>query len=177
MNSDETHSEGERFMRLFVAHEPALQRFIMSLAPAVADARDILQETAATLWTKRAQYDPQRDFLPWACGIAKYKVREFWRKQQRWEVLAEGELLELIESRREELLPELDARREHLQTCLERLPQRQRDIMTGYYTEGRTVVDLAARERSSAEAIYKLLQRVRRALLECVERGLQSEPG
>ena len=164
-------------MRLFVAQEPALQRFIMSLVPAVADARDILQETAATLWTKRAQYDAAREFLPWACGIAKFKVREFWRRQRRWEVLAESELLELIEARRVELLPELDARHEHLQECLDRLPERQREVVLDYYVDGKSVAELAARGVSSAEAIYKLLQRVRRALLDCVERGLQGEPG
>ena len=105
MNTAEVHPDGEQFMRLFVANEPVLQRFIMSLAPAVADARHILHETAATLWSKRAQYDSTREFLPCAFGIAKFKVREFWRQQQRWEVLAESDLLDIIESCRVEMLP------------------------------------------------------------------------
>ena len=41
-----------------------------------------------------------------------------------------------------------------------------------YYLSGDSVADLAVRQKSSSESIYKLLQRVRQALMECVERGL-----
>jgi DNA-directed RNA polymerase specialized sigma24 family protein len=40
----------DQFLRLFVQAEPALLRAIMSLVPNQADARDVLQETAAVLW-------------------------------------------------------------------------------------------------------------------------------
>jgi RNA polymerase sigma-70 factor (ECF subfamily) len=73
-------ADEEAFLRQFMAEERALLRFIMRYVPAVADARDVLQETLVTLWAKRSDFDATREFLPWACGIARHKVREFWRR-------------------------------------------------------------------------------------------------
>ena len=69
----------------------------------LSDARDVLQETLLTLWTKRLEFDVARDFLPWAFGIARLKVLEFWRKQPRWESFANGDLQDLLDARQHAL--------------------------------------------------------------------------
>ena len=160
-------------MRLLLSHERAVLRFILTFLPSLADARDVLQETAVALWAKRAEFDAGRDFLPWACGFARMKVREFWKKQPRWEAFAQDDLIELIEARSQALKPELSAREARLQECVEKLPPPQRAVLAGYNVEGDSVEILAHRESKTVDAIYKLLQRVRRALLDCVERGLE----
>lgn len=165
----------EAFLRLFMAEERHLLRFILRYVPAVADARDILQETLVTLWNKREDFDATREFLPWACGIARNKVREFWRRQPRWQAFADGDLMTLIDARREELAPELALRAEKLRACLGQLPEEARAQLQGYYERDESVESIALRAGRSTEAVYKTLQRSRRALLECVERGLRQE--
>lgn len=163
------------FLRQFMAEQRALLRFILRYVPSSADARDVLQETLVTLWDKRAQFDATREFLPWACGIARFKVREFWRTQARWEAFAHDDIMTLLDRRREELAPALALRREKLQDCLARLPAEQKDLLQRYYNEEEAVDSLALREGRSVDAVYKLLQRIRRALLVCIERGLRAE--
>ncbi len=165
----------EAFLRQFMAEERTLLRFILRYVPAVTDARDVLQETLVTLWAKRAEFDATKEFLPWACGIARFKVREFWRKQPRWESFASEDLMALIDARREVLESEISVRGEKLRECLAKLPAEQRTTLHRYYAEEETVESLALREGRSVEAIYKLLQRVRRALLDCIERGVRAE--
>jgi RNA polymerase sigma-70 factor (ECF subfamily) len=165
----------EAFLRQFMAEERHLLRFILRYVPAVADARDILQETLVTLWTKRADFDATREFLPWACGIARHKVREFWRRQPRWQAFAETDLMNLIDARREELAPELTLRAEKLRDCLARLPAETRAQLQGYYERDESVETIALRAGRTTEAVYKLMQRTRRTLLDCVERGLRQE--
>jgi predicted DNA-binding protein YlxM (UPF0122 family) len=46
----------------------------------------------------------------------------------------------------------------------------QRSVLDGYYLQDRSVETLAREHRRSVEAIYKLLQRIRRGLLDCIER-------
>ena len=165
--------EEAAFLRQFMGEERALLRFILRYVPAINDARDVLQETLVTLWAKRAEFDESREFLPWACGIARFKVREFWRKQPRWAAFAETDLVALIDTRNEELGSELALRREKLRDCLAKLPTHQRATLERYYNEEEPVEVLAMREGRSADAIYKMMQRLRRALLECVERGIR----
>ena len=165
----------EVFLRQFMAEERALLRFILRYLPAVTDARDVLQETLVTLWAKRSEFDATKEFLPWACGIARFKVREFWRKLPRWESFANEDLMALIDARTAALEPELTLRGEKLRECLAKLPEGQRDTLHRYYAEEESVEALALREGRTVEAIYKLLQRVRRALLECIERGVRAE--
>ena len=66
-------------------------------------------------------------------------------------------------------------RGEKLRECLAKLPDGQRNTLHRYYAEEEPVESLAMREGRTVEAIYKLLQRVRRALLECIERGVRAE--
>ena len=81
----------------------------------------------------------------------------------------------LIDARRAVLEPEISARGEKLRECLAKLPEDQRSTLNRYYAEEEAVETLALREGRSVEAIYKLLQRVRRALLDCIERGMRAE--
>jgi RNA polymerase sigma-70 factor (ECF subfamily) len=170
-----TNLEEAAFLRQFMGEERALLRFILRYVPAINDARDVLQETLVTLWAKRAEFDESREFLPWACGIARIKVREFWRKQPRWEAFAQDDLMTLIDERRASLESEITARREALRNCLTKLSIDQRGILQSYYAREESVEALALREGRSVAAIYKMLQRLRRGLLECVERGLRAE--
>ena len=176
MDTDPNRSpDEEAFLRQFMAEQRAMLRFILRYVPAVTDARDVLQETLVTLWAKRAEFDATKEFLPWACGIARFKVREFWRGQPRWEAFAQDDLMALMDARREVLEPEISARGEKLRECLAKLPAEQRDTLHRYYAEEEPVETLALREGRSVEAIYKILQRVRRTLLDCIERGLRAE--
>jgi RNA polymerase sigma-70 factor (ECF subfamily) len=167
--------EPEELMRSFLKHERPLLRFILGFVPSLADAQDVLQETAVTLWKKRDEFDLERPFLPWACGVARFKIREFWKKQPRWEAFDADELMALLESRREAMKPELSAREARLQECLGKLAKSQHGVLVGYYIEREGVETIAAREGKTVAAIYKLLQRIRQTLLKCVERGLKAE--
>jgi RNA polymerase sigma-70 factor (ECF subfamily) len=163
------------FLRQFMAEERPLLRFILRYVPSVADARDVMQETLVTLWAKRAEFDATREFLPWACGIARNKVREFWRRQPRWQAFADHDLMSLIDSRQEALSAGLSLRAEKLRDCVAKLPAEQRANLTRYYNDEESVEIIALREGRTVDAIYKMLQRTRRNLLECVERGIRND--
>jgi RNA polymerase sigma-70 factor, ECF subfamily len=46
---------------------------VAPLVPNVADAEDIVQQTAIALWEKFDAYDPAQPFTPWACRFALNK--------------------------------------------------------------------------------------------------------
>lgn len=159
----------ERFMRLFLEHEPAILRSVLVFVPQRADARDIVQETAVALWRHFPEYDPNRPFVNWACGFARIEVRRFLRRHQRQSALSEAAALALMESDRTQAAWH-EERERYLADCRAQLAPEQRRILHGYYVDELAVEALAQRHDRSAEAIYKMLQRIRHALLECMER-------
>jgi RNA polymerase sigma-70 factor, ECF subfamily len=161
----------EQFMRLFVQHEPQILRAIMVLVPQVADARDVLQETSVVLWQQFSAYDPQRPFVNWALGYARNFIRRHFRAVERGRRLSDTavEALLIAAEPREALV---EQRADALAVCLRDLPPEGRQILEGYYFRQQTVQELGQRHSKSAEAIYKIIQRLRLALLDCINKRL-----
>ena len=167
----------EEFMRRFLECQRGLLRYVMCFVPNAHDARDIVQNTAIALWRKHEQFDPSEPFMPWACRFALNETRLFMRANQRWKHFLDDETVAVLAGRREEMADELDERRIHLRECLRKLPESQRSVVEGYYFKDLSVEQLAESSQRSVEAIYKSLQRIRSALMECVQRRLTSSLG
>lgn len=166
-----------RFMRLFLASEKEIFRYVAVLVPRVADAQDVVQQTAVALWKKFEQFDPAQPFTPWACRFALLEARQFLRKDQRWGALLDDRLVDALVDRRAALTDEMDRRFSHLADCLRKLAPEQRQTVERYYYERRPVEELARQAGRSVEAVYKALQRIRQALGDCVTRALKMEGG
>lgn len=167
----------QRFLSLFLRSEREVFRYVAALVPNVADAEDIVQQTAVALWEKFDAYDPAQPFTPWACRFALNKARQWMERQQRWRALLEGGLTEELARRREELRPELEARLGRLERCLGRLPDDQRSLVEGYYYRRTGIEELAQASGRTAAATYKALQRVRQSLQDCIEKAPEPEGG
>lgn len=172
MPSDD--DQDELFMRLFLENEHVVLRYILALVPNLADARDIVQETAVSLWKRFDAYDREQPFAPWACRFALNKIRHHWRREKRKQKLFDEETLDFLAARRIERAEELDYRREHLKECMRRMPDKSRSIITGYYFREQTVEELSEESGRTVEAIYKALQRIRKGLMECIQTRLET---
>jgi RNA polymerase sigma-70 factor (ECF subfamily) len=161
----------QRFLSLFLRSEREIYRYVAALVPNVADAEDIVQQTALVLWEKFEAYDADLPFTPWACRFALNKTRQWLERRQRWQTLLEGGLAEELAQRREELRPELDLRLRHLEGCLGKLPLDQLSLVEGYYHRRENIETLAVNGSRTVAATYKLLQRVRQALQACIEKA------
>ncbi|HHY85778.1 MAG TPA: sigma-70 family RNA polymerase sigma factor [Verrucomicrobia bacterium] len=157
--------------------EREIFRYVSCLVPNTADAEDIVQQTALALWEKFDAYDPAQPFTPWACRFALNKTRQWMERRKRWQTLLENGLAEELARRREELQPELEERLQHLEGCLDKLPEAHRELVEGYYHRRDDVERLARGAGRSVVATYKLLQRIRQTLQLCIEDAARREGG
>lgn len=118
-----TGSCSQQVIRLFLEPGRELLRYVVVLVPNVADARDVVQETAVAPWDKIEFHDRKESFAPWACRYALYDAWMFLRKQRRRDRLAE-DVVELLQEQRIVSASRLEARRDHLRDCLGGLPER-----------------------------------------------------
>ncbi len=172
-NRDEDRHQ--QFLRAFTTHEPAVRAFVRRLVPSRADADDVLQEVAIVLWTKFDEFRDSGDFRAWACGIARFKVLSWLRDKGRDRLTLDSDVVELIavDSIRHE--PHLQRQRDALETCFEKVPSAERELLARAYQPDTKIHDVAANSGRSVGGFYQWLYRMRQMLLECVQRVLAGE--
>jgi RNA polymerase sigma factor (sigma-70 family) len=70
------------FHPVFVSLWPLLKAFTSRHLPS-ADAEDAAQQALLNVFRRAAEYDPERDALPWVLGVAAYEIRTARRRRQR----------------------------------------------------------------------------------------------
>jgi RNA polymerase sigma-70 factor (ECF subfamily) len=166
--------KSEQVVRLLVRHQDDLFRYIFSLLPHEEDARDALQETCVALYRKAGGYDEAKPFLAWAFGFAYLEVMKQRERSQRACRHLQAELVEILAREREQQEPELAARLEALETCLARLSPDDQELIRQRYARGCQIDELAERLNTSRRTLFRQLDRIRRLLLECISRSLQT---
>lgn len=173
MEDNEHSDRHQQFMRRFLDCERELVRYVMYFVPNANDARDIVQNTAVALWKKYDDFNVDEPFVAWACRFARLEARRFLQREHRWHRFLDDATLKILESHRAGLTDELDERRIHLRQCLRKLPVEQRAIVEGYYFLDQPVERLAESANRTPDAVYKMLQRIRRSLMDCVDRQME----
>ncbi len=162
----------EAFVRLLLAYQRDLFRYVVNLVPSLADAQEVMQETALALWRKFGEYDPAQPFVPWARQFAYFEALRFCRARSKYLAFLSGDLLDRLSRERAALEPALEERRAALRHCLDKLPDRDRELVEVRYAGEQSLVTFAEKTGRSIHMLKKTLVHVRRALLDCVTRRL-----
>ncbi|MCB1276677.1 sigma-70 family RNA polymerase sigma factor [Prosthecobacter sp.] len=165
----------ENLILLLTQHQEALFRYIFSLVPCEADARDILQETSVALFRKFDQYDATRPFLPWAYRFAYLQVQKHREKSARSPLLFSDDVMDLLANERTHIEPQLDERLRLLDGCLGKLTPQDKELVTSRYALRQSAEDMMQRFDMSRRTLFRNLEMLRQRLHECVTHQLQSE--
>lgn len=172
MSPPSEHERHAQFLRHYAESEVALHTFVRSLVSTRQMASEVMQDVILVLWEK---FDAAADFQGWAFGVAKNVALRHLRRQSRDRHVFDDELVNQLADDAVALVPVHDGHREALERCLDKLPAAQRELVLTAYTKGTRMDELATRRGQTPMALYKLLHRIRQALLECVERTLAME--
>ena len=160
------------FLRLYTEHEAALHVFVRSMLPCREETDEVMQQVVIVLWSK---FEEAQDFKKWAFGVARLETLKFLQSRRRDRHVFDEELVNRLADRAALNEPNVGARRDALEGCLQKLPAAHRELVLTAYTKGTRMDDLASRRGQTPMALYKLLHRIRLALLDCVERTLAKE--
>ena len=157
--------------RLVVHFRAQLEAFVRArLSPSllgIVEAEDIVQDTFARSFQllDRVQWQGEKAFFSWLCGIAVNVLREASRQYLKID----------IESRNPQLAgstttPSRHKRRnerfERLKTALQQLSEDHRKVITLSRIQGLPAKEVAQRMNRSVEATYQLLWRATKQLKE-----------
>ena len=171
-------SQTAEFVRLLTDHQRQLYLYILTFLPHSADAEEVLQETNVVLWSKADEFTLGTSFAAWAQRVAYFKVLEIRQRLTRERLTFSGEMMEVF---RAEIGADTSGqeRRRALAICLEKLSERDRSLIDRRYAAGSTVEAMSHEINRPLGSIYRSLERIRLALLSCIQRELacQGESG
>lgn len=166
----------EAFLSLLGAHERSLFAYVYALAPGWQDAEEVMQRLRIRIWQQFDQYEPDKPFEAWARAIAYYLVLAYRKEKSRQREFFAERVLEAVSGQYEQHLEHSHERRDALVGCLDKLEGRKREFVQEYYSATKQSSELLAEKLSmTPNAVRQSLFRIRKTLLDCVERTLRVE--
>lgn len=162
------------FMRLLIRHEPVLRAYARALLPDWHLVDEVIQEASVTLWKKLGDLREAEGFLPWAKVVVRFKCLSAVDALRRDRHVFSAGVLELLADEAERLdMDENEQAMDALRACLaDFFAAHQELLLAPYSGEGR-VKALAEASGRSANALYKLLGRLREKLSVCIQKRMQ----
>ncbi|WDE98818.1 sigma-70 family RNA polymerase sigma factor [Lentisphaera profundi] len=148
---------------------PALRAFLRQLLPTWFDVDEVIQETSMVLWKKFDQFEPGSSFSAWASMVARFEVLKYRRKKSRDRHVFSDATLELLAEECLNMEDQLSEQRLSLKTCVAKLEQKQQDLLIQSYSRDLSIKELAENEGRSPGSLYKVLDRLRIKLMQCVK--------
>lgn len=168
-------SQREAFARLFAKNQSWLYAYLVTLLGNVSDAEEVFQEVCVVLWSEYEVFDPTTSFRRWASVIARNRVLGFRTKQHREAKRLSDVAIELLAEEALQRADLLEDRRTALHGCLDKLPAADRQLVARCYSDANRSFNAVAEQLGKpVNTVYKALQRVRRALRECIDRTVRA---
>jgi RNA polymerase sigma-70 factor (ECF subfamily) len=165
------HSE---VVRLLIEYRTDIFAFIFAAVRDYDAAEEVMQNVSVVVCEKAQEYEPGTNFRAWAREIARRQVLQYSRQSKRSPSPLTSAELEYLAAAFDEAECEgsLGERIEALRACLEKLPDRVRNLVRLRYEERLSVEQMAERSHSKVESVRKALYRGRIALRNCIDRRL-----
>lgn len=166
--------QGEAFVRLLLAHESQVRSFLRGLLPTWSDVDEVIQEASLVAWRKFSEFQQGTAFGGWFLTIARFEALKHRRKIARTPLVFADDVWELLAEEAEvDATPQ--SHRRHLEACLGKLQPEKRAVLLKVHSPGVVMRDLAVQSGKSEQAFYKVIQRLRATLLDCVSKSLATE--
>lgn len=146
----------------FKSLSDGLYRVAYYILESETDAQDAVQDLFVKLWGNRDQLDTVLNFKAYCTTLMKNLCIDRLRKEQRVQGIEAG--TDIIESRRVD--EDYDAREklERVLAAIERLPERQRDVMKMYVLEEMSYDEIAQKTGMTNLTLRVLLSNARKTL-------------
>lgn len=165
-------SRTDEFMALFTHYQRHVYCYIRSLVPRPSDLDEVVQQTNAVLWERFGTFTTGTNFLAWALTVARFEVLNYRARQGRAELLFSDEFLEEVAANAARNTDLMSAKLETMADCCQELSPSDKDLLDRRYSPGATSRSVATSLGRPVVSVYKSLSRIRKRLLDCMERRL-----
>lgn len=169
MNTQET-----RAAQIFLSHHDFVKGVALKYAPWPGLMEDIAQQVFLEFMAKEQRWDLENDLRPLLATMTRHVAMRLWRDRtrQRPEVVQKlADHIRLL-AEESELPPRYEEEVGLLRGCLQKLPEKSRDLIQLYYYSDVSTPQIAEQLEMKADTVCRALSRVREKLRECIQRQI-----
>jgi RNA polymerase sigma-70 factor (ECF subfamily) len=168
--------ERDRLIRDFQRDRLRLIAYIRALVGDPDRTEDLFQEVSVIVLEKAEEFHAGKDLQAWCRGIARHVVLREREKSRRLRTFDGDRIVELIDAAFAENSggDPLEKQRSLLRGCLRMLAAPSRELLELRYDSGLSLRAVAQKLGRTEAAVQVALSRVRKWLLDCVERRGQA---
>jgi len=172
MNPEDTQAA-----QVFLSHHEFVKAMALKYAPWPGLMEDIAQQVFLEFMNKESRWDLSKDARPLLATMTRHVAMRLWRERTRQEPEKVQKLAEHIRQLAEERdrVPRYDEELGVLRSCLQKLPEKSRELVELYYYGDVGTPEIADRLRMKADTVCRALSRVRDKLRECLRRSMNGE--
>jgi len=169
MNRHET-----RAAQAFLHHHDFVKGVALKYAPWPGLMEDIVQQTFLEFLAKESRWDLDQDLRPLLATMTRHVALRLWRDRTRERPDVVQKLADHIRRLAEErdTPPRYEEEIGALRGCLQKLPDKSRELVELYYYGDVATPAIAARLDMRADTVCRALSRVRDKLRDCIRRHL-----
>jgi len=157
--------------------QPRLFAYVLSLVADPSDAKDVVQECNSVILRKIGELKQSERFSAWSYRIAYYQSLSFLKKRKHYRRAFSESLIEQIADASEQVDEGSERRFIRLESCIGRLQERTRAIISDYYYGGLSVKEIAAKRALESNNVAQILFRARKVLFECMTQSEENDHG
>lgn len=170
----ENSGPGPEFVQEFTRNQRRLYLYILAQTGRPTDAEEILQETNLVVWRKSSQFEPGTSFFAWSSRVAMFEVLKHRERRARDKLRFSPEFVEAIAEDALEESEKWEERRKALSICMGKLRPQDRELIRRRYAPGENGKSVAEDLGRPINAVYQSLGRIRRVLMDCVNRQIST---
>jgi RNA polymerase sigma-70 factor (ECF subfamily) len=165
--------QAEALFKQFQRDRVHLLAYIRMLTRDAELSEDIFQEVSVIVLQKLNELCVEGDFSAWCRGVARNLVRrERTRSRRHPALIVSDNVLELIDQAFDEnqASEQLEQKKNLLRGCVNEISGSNRDLLNLRYTADLSLREIASRLNRTEASVQVALSRVRKALIECIQR-------
>jgi len=160
------------FIKLYLANERRLYGYVRALVPHWSDVDDIIQETAAVMWSKFDQFEKGTNFSAWALKIAYNQVLNYRKSRKKDKFYFSEDTLEQLAEKSSSKVQNIDKRLSILQQCLKKLQAGELTLIQMRYEPGGSTKRVSLQTGKEPYTLYRLFNKIHAKLLLCIRRTM-----
>lgn len=175
LTEDDRVPPDAEFVQEFTRNQRRLFLLILTQIHDPIEAEEVLQNVNVIIWKKCGQFQAGTNFLAWSAAIVNYEVLKYRSRRSRERLVFSEEFLATVAAETVEHSEELEQRRSALKECIQRLRPQDRELIEQRYAPGESGKNLAEQIGRPANSVYQSLGRIRRTLMECIQRRIATD--